>query len=142
MGIIYLSLLQKLKKEIVMRKFLTLCLWVLCAAVIFFAGFYIGSIDADAHEIKITSQCSGIGMEKSFSANYERIGDEVVKDEKTNSEKYTTRCLCFASDATHENIWVDTVELSGQSEEDVINTCNSDCQALCESRLNGFSFIE
>ena len=125
-----------------MRKLLILCLWVLCAAIIFFAGFYIGTLDTDDHKIKITSQCTGIGIEKSFSANYERIGDEVIKDEQTNSEKYTTRCLCFASNAEHKNLWVDTVEMYGDSEEEVRNICNSDCQKLCETRLEHFNFAE
>lgn len=125
-----------------MRKFLILCVWVLCAAVIFFAGFYIGTIDTNDHKITITSQCTGIGVERSFSANYERVGDEVVKDEQTQSEQYTTRCLCFASNAEHKNMWVDTVEISGNSEEEVRTTCNSDCQKLCEDRLANFSFAE
>ena len=125
-----------------MRKFLILCVWVLCAAVIFFAGFYIGTLDTNDHKIKITSQCTGIGVERSFSANYERVGDEVVKDEQSQSEQYTTRCLCFASNADHENLWVDTVELSGDSAEAVKAACDSDCQKLCEERLSNFSFAE
>lgn len=125
-----------------MRKFLTLCVWIICAAIIFFAGFYIGTLDTDDQKIKITSQCAGIGVERSFSANYERVGDKVIKDEKNNSEKYTTRCLCFASNAEHENLWVDTVELYGETEEAVRAQCNSDCQKLCEERLSFFTFAE
>lgn len=125
-----------------MRKIITWCLWIICIAVVFCAGFYIGALDADAHKIKVTSQCAGIGVEKTFSANYERVGDEVVKDEKTNSETYTTRCLCYASNTDHKDVWVDTVEISGESEEYVRVTCESDCQKLCESRLENFTFLE
>ena len=81
-------------------------------------------------------------VEKSFSSNYERINGTVVRDEKTNTETYTARCLCFASDATHKNIWVDTVELSGDTADAVRTTCDTDCQRLCEGRLADFTFAE
>ena len=116
--------------------------WIVGVIVVFFAGFYIGTLDADAHEIKITSQCTGIGVEKSFSSNYESVNGTVVRDETEKSESYTARCLCFASDATHENIWVDTVEFAGESSESVQSLCNSDCQKLCEGRLANFTFAE
>lgn len=116
--------------------------WIVGVIVVFFAGFYIGTLDADAHEIKITSQCTGIGVEKSFSSNYESVNGTVIRDDSEKSEKYTARCLCFASDATHKNIWVDTVEFSGESSESVQSLCNSDCQKLCEGRLANFTFAE
>ena len=125
-----------------MHKILKWILWVAVIVAVFFAGFYIGTMDADAHKIKITSQCAGIGIEKSFSSNYERINGTVVRDEKTNTETYTARCLCFASDATHKNIWVDTVELSGDTADAVRTTCDTDCQRLCEGRLADFTFAE
>lgn len=116
--------------------------WIVGIIVVFFAGFYIGTLDADAHEIKITSQCTGIGVEKSFSSNYESVNGTVIRDDSEKSEKYTTRCLCFASDTTHKNIWVDTVEFSGESSESVQSLCNNDCQKLCEGRLANFTFAE
>lgn len=125
-----------------MRKFITWGLWIICIGFVFCAGFYIGTLDTDANKIKVSSQCTGIGVEKTFSANYERVGNEVIKDEKTNSETYTTRCLCFASNADHKDVWVDTIEISGDSEESVRNTCNSDCQNICETRLENFTFLE
>ncbi len=117
-------------------------LGIVGALLIFGVGFYIGTLDADAHEIKITSQCAGIGVAKSFASNYESINGTVVRDETKRSESYTARCMCFASDATHKNIWVDTVEFSGESSESVQNLCNSDCQKLCEGRLANFTFAE
>ena len=116
--------------------------WIVGVIVVFFAGFYIGTLDADAHEIKITSQCAGIGVEKSFSSNYESVNGTVIRDETERSESYTARCLCFASDATHKNIWVDTVEFAGNAADVVRNLCNSDCQKLCEGRLANFTFAE
>ena len=124
------------------HKSLNWVLWILGVIVVFFAGFYIGTLDADAHEIKITSQCTEIGVSKTFSANYESINGQVIRDEKTNSETYNARCLCFASDATHKNIWVDTVELSGDTADNVRTQCNNDCQKLCEERLVDFKFTE
>lgn len=125
-----------------MHKFITWVLWIILLTFIFCAGFYIGTLDTNSNKIKISSQCVGIGVEKTFSANYERINNDVIKDEKTNSEKYTTRCLCFASNATYKNMWVDTIEINGDSEDDVKNTCNKDCQSICESRLENFTFLD
>ena len=116
--------------------------WIIGVIVVFFAGFYIGTLDADAHEIKITSQCTGIGVEQSYSANYESVNGTVVRDETKRSESYTARCMCFASDATHKNIWVDTVEFTANTMDGVRNLCNSDCQKLCEGRLANFTFAE
>ena len=116
--------------------------WIIGVIVVFFAGFYIGTLDADAHEIKITSQCAGIGVAKSFSSNYESVNGTVVRDETKRSESYTARCMCFASDATHKNIWVDTVEFTANTMDGVRNLCNSDCQKLCEGRLANFTFAE
>ena len=116
--------------------------WIIGVIVVFFAGFYIGTLDADAHEIKITSQCAGIGVEQSYSANYESVNGTVVRDETKRSESYTARCMCFASDATHKNIWVDTVEFTANTMDGVRNLCNSDCQKLCEGRLANFTFAE
>ncbi len=115
---------------------------VIGVLLVFIAGFYIGTLDADANKVKITSQCAGIGVEKSFSSNYEKINGTVVRDEQNRSEKYTARCLCFASDATHKNIWVDTVELAGESADAVRKTCDTECQQLCEGRLVNFTFSE
>lgn len=117
-------------------------LGIVGALLIFGAGFYIGTLDADAHEIKITSQCAGIGVAKSFASNYESINGTVVRDETKRSESYTARCMCFASDATHKNIWVDTVEFTANTMDGVRNLCNSDCQKLCEGRLANFTFAE
>lgn len=125
-----------------MKKLLKICIWFIFAAIVFFAGFYIGTIDTKDKKITITSQCTGIGIEKTFSANYERIGNNIIKNEKNNSEKYTTRCLCYASDATHKNIWVDAIEFSDVSEDSVHKKCASECQELCEKRLNKFTFVE
>ena len=116
--------------------------WIIGVIVVFFDGFYIGTLDADAHEIKITSQCTGIGVEQSYSANYESVNGTVVRDETKRSESYTARCMCFASDATHKNIWVDTVEFTANTMDGVRNLCNSDCQKLCEGRLANFTFAE
>ena len=116
--------------------------WIIGVIVVFFAGFYIGTLDADAHEIKITSQCTGIGVEQSYSSNYESVNGTVVRDETKRSESYTARCMCFASDATHKNIWVDTVEFTANTMDGVRNLCNSDCQKLCEGRLANFTFAE
>ena len=41
-----------------MHKSLHWILGIVGALLIFGVGFYIGTLDADAHEIKITSQCS------------------------------------------------------------------------------------
>lgn len=117
-------------------------LGIVGALLIFGAGFYIGTLDADAHEIKITSQCTGIGVEQSYSANYESVNGTVIRDETKRSESYTARCMCFASDATHKNIWVDTVEFTANTMDGVRNLCNSDCQKLCEGRLANFTFAE
>lgn len=117
-------------------------LGIVGALLIFGAGFYIGTLDADAHEIKITSQCAGIGVAKSFASNYESVNGTVVRDETKRSESYTARCMCFASDATHKNIWVDTVEFTAKTMDGVRNLCNSDCQKLCEGRLANFTFAE
>ena len=117
-------------------------LGIVGALLIFGAGFYIGTLDADAHEIKITSQCTGIGVEQSYSANYESVNGTVIRDETKRSESYTARCMCFASDATHKNIWVDTVEFTANTMDGVRNLCNSDCQNLCEGRLANFTFAE
>ncbi len=117
-------------------------LGIVGALLIFGAGFYIGTLDADAHEIKITSQCAGIGVAKSFASNYESVNGTVVRDETKRSESYTARCMCFASDATHKNIWVDTVEFTANTMDGVRNLCNSDCQKLCEGRLANFTFAE
>ena len=117
-------------------------LGIVGALLIFGAGFYIGTLDADAHEIKITSQCAGIGVAKSFASNYESVNGTVVRDETKRSESYTARCMCFASDATHKNIWVDTVEFTANTMDGVRNLCNSDCQKLCEGRLANFTFTE
>ncbi len=125
-----------------MHKVLHWIFWILGVIVVFFAGFYIGTLDANAHEITITSQCTGIGVEKSFSSNYETVNGTVVRDEKSKSENYTTRCMCFASDATHKNIWVDTVEFASESADSVRETCNTECQKLCEGRLANFTFSE
>ena len=116
--------------------------WIIGVIVVFFAGFYIGTLDADAHEIKITSQCAGIGVAKSFASNYESVNGTVVRDETKRSESYTARCMCFASDATHKNIWVDTVEFTANTMDGVRNLCNNDCQKLCEGRLANFTFAE
>ncbi len=115
---------------------------IIAALVLFGAGFYVGTLDAANHAVTVTSQCVGIGSEKSFSSSYESVNGHVVRDEKTHSEKYTARCMCFASDRTHKNIWVDTVEFSGDSVDSVRNLCNSDCQKLCEGRLENFQFAE
>lgn len=115
---------------------------VIGVLLVFMAGFYIGTLDAEEHTIKVTGQCAGIGVEKSFSSNFESVNGKVIRDEKTNSETYTARCLCFASDATHENIWVDTVEISGDSKDNVQKECSTNCQALCEERLTGFVFAD
>ena len=117
-------------------------LGIVGALLIFGAGFYIGTLDADAHEIKITSQCAGIGVAKSFASTYESVNGTVVRDETKRSESYTARCMCFASDATHKNIWVDTVEFTANTMDGVRNLCNSDCQKLCEGRLANFTFAE
>lgn len=77
---------------------------------------------------------------KTFSSNYEQVDGRVVRDEKTNTETYSTRCLCFASDRTHENIWVDTVQLMGKTADEVRELCNTDCQKMCEGRLANFTF--
>lgn len=110
--------------------------------LVFMAGFYVGTLDTDEKTVTITSQCAGIGVTKNFSSDFESINGQVVRDEKTNSETYTARCMCFASDATHKNIWVDTVELTGDTADEVRNICNTDCQKLCEGRLAGFKFSE
>ena len=125
-----------------MHKSLHWILGIVGALLIFGAGFYIGTLDADAHEIKITSQCAGIGVAKSFASNYESVHGTVVRDETKRSESYTARCMCFASDATHKNIWVDTVEFTANTMDGVRNLCNSDCQKLCEGRLANFTFAE
>lgn len=125
-----------------MHKSLHWILGIVGALLIFGAGFYIGTLDADAHEIKITSQCAGIGVAKSFASNYESVNGTVVRDETKRSESYTARCMCFASDATHKNIWVDTVEFTANTMDGVRNLCNSDCQKLCEGRLANFTFTE
>lgn len=125
-----------------MHKSLHWILGIVGALLIFGAGFYIGTLDADAHEIKITSQCAGIGVAKSFASNYESVNGTVVRDETKRSESYTARCMCFASDATHKNIWVDTVEFTANTMDGVRNLCNSDCQKLCEDRLANFTFAE
>lgn len=125
-----------------MHKSLHWILGIVGALLIFGAGFYIGTLDADAHEIKITSQCAGIGVAKSFASNYESVNGTVVRDETKRSESYTARCMCFASDATHKNIWVDTVEFAANTMDGVRNLCNSDCQKLCEGRLANFTFAE
>ena len=125
-----------------MHKSLHWILGIVGALLIFGAGFYIGTLDADAHEIKITSQCAGIGVAKSFASNYESVNGAVVRDETKRSESYTARCMCFASDATHKNIWVDTVEFTANTMDGVRNLCNSDCQKLCEGRLANFTFAE
>ena len=103
--------------------------------LVFMAGFYVGTLDTDEKTVTITSQCAGIGVTKSFSSDFESINGQVVRDEKTNSETYTARCMCFASDATHKNIWVDTVELTGDTADEVRNICNTDCQKLCQAKL-------
>ena len=125
-----------------MHKSLHWILGIVGALLIFGVGFYIGTLDADAHEIKITSQCAGIGVAKSFASNYESVNGTVVRDETKRSESYTARCMCFASDATHKNIWVDTVEFTANTMDGVRNLCNSDCQNLCEGRLANFTFAE
>lgn len=125
-----------------MHKSLHWILGIVGALLIFGAGFYIGTLDADAHEIKITSQCAGIGVAKSFASNYESVNGTVVRDETKRSESYTARCMCFASDAIHKNIWVDTVEFTANTMDGVRNLCNSDCQKLCEGRLANFTFAE
>lgn len=116
--------------------------WGAGMLIIFFSGFYIGTLDASENTVRITSQCTGFGVSKSFSSSYESVNGQVVRDESKNSETYTARCLCFASDASHKNVWVDTVEIAGDSAESVRTTCNNDCQTLCEGRLVGFTFAE
>ena len=118
-----------------MHKSVNFILWLLGLCVVFFVGFYVGTLDARENTVVITSQCAGISMEQSFSANYESIDGQVVRDEKHQSQNYSTRCLCFASDATHKNILVDSVEIYGDSEDAVRTQCMNDCQALCEERL-------
>lgn len=133
----------KHKKEKIMHihKFWHWILNFIAILLIFAAGFVIGLWDnANASKITITSQCTGIGVSKSFSSNYESINGRVIKDEQTKSETYTTRCLCFASDRTHKNIWVDSVEISGKSADDVRTQCDNTCQTLCEEHLAEFSF--
>ena len=105
-------------------------LGIVGALLIFGAGFYIGTLDADAHEIKITSQCAGIGVAKSFASNYESVNGTVVRDETKRSESYTARCMCFASDATHKNIWVDTVVCATCATAIVKNYAKADWQTL------------
>lgn len=116
--------------------------WILGVIVVFFAGFYVGTLDAHERDVIITSQCAGITMEQSVSANFESIDGQIIRNEKQESEIYTTRCMCFASDATHKNIWVDTVEFAGESADSVRETCNTECQKLCEGRLASFTFSE
>jgi len=50
--------------------------------------------------------------------------------------------MCFASDAMRQNVWVDTIEIAGNSEDTVRNECANNCQALCQERLAGFTFME
>ena len=116
--------------------------WGAGLLIIFCSGFYIGTLDASENTVRITSQCTGFGVSKSFSSSYESINGQVVRDESKNSETYTARCLCFASDAAHENAWVDTVEISGDSKDNVQKECSTNCQALCEERLTGFVFAD
>lgn len=107
---------------------------------LFGTGFYIGTLDkADKNEIKISSQCSGVGVQKTFSAKYETKNGEVVKNEKVATESYTARCLCYVSTQEYENLWVDTVEFSADSADAVKEKCNADCQKVCEDRLAEFS---
>lgn len=117
--------------------------WIISASFIialFGTGFYIGTLDtAKENEVKITSQCSGVGVQKSFSAKYETKNGKVVKDEQIKSEKYTTKCLCYFSNRQYENLWVDTIEMSGNSADKVKSVCNQNCQKLCEERLSEFS---
>lgn len=112
-----------------MHKFWNWVLSIIAILLLFSAGFYIGMLDnTDASKITVTSRCTGIGVSKTFSSNYEQVDGRVVRDEKTNTETYSTRCLCFASDRTHENIWVDTVQLMGKTADEVRELCNTDCQ--------------
>lgn len=86
-----------------MHKFWNWVLSIIAILLLFSAGFYIGMLDnTDASKITVTSRCTGIGVSKTFSSNYEQVDGRVVRDEKTNTETYSTRCLCFASDRTHE----------------------------------------
>ena len=55
-----------------MRKFLYVILGIVIICGLFGAGFYVGTLDnkETKSEMKITSQCAGSGMQKSFSAKY------------------------------------------------------------------------
>lgn len=110
--------------------------------LVFMVGFYVGTLDAAERDVVITSQCAGIGVSESYSASFATVDGQVVRDERQESKQYTSRCLCFASDATHENVWVDTVEISSDSEDAVRNECSANCQTLCEGRLAGFVFAD
>lgn len=117
--------------------------WIVGAAFIialFGTGFYIGTLDkANKNEITISSQCSGVGVQKTFSAKYESKNGEVIKNEKVETESYTSRCLCYVSTQDYENLWVDTVEFSGDTADIVKENCNTNCQKVCEERLAEFS---
>ena len=116
--------------------------WIVGIIVVFFAGFYVGTLDAHERDVIITSQCAGITMEQSVSANFESIDGQIIRNEKQESEIYTTGCMCFASDAMRQNVWVDTIEIAGNSEDTVRTECANNCQALCQERLAGFTFME
>ena len=124
-----------------MRKFLYVILGIVIICGLFGAGFYVGTLDnkETKSEMKITSQCAGSGIQKSFSAKYETKNGKVVKDEQVKSEQYTTRCLCYVSNDTYEKLWVDTVEMYADSADAVKAECETNCQKVCEERLAEFS---
>lgn len=124
-----------------MRKVFSWIINIILMALIFGAGFYVGILDnIYNNRIVITSQCAGSGVKKTMSANFERVDGQIIRDEKFETEIHTTRCLCYASDKTHKNLWVDTVEISADSADAAGAQCASGCQAMCEERLKEFTF--
>lgn len=113
---------------------------IIAMVAIFGAGFYIGMLDNARDRITITSECAGSGVQKSFSASFESRDGQVIKNEKTESQIYTTRCLCYAQDRAHGRVLVDSVEISDVSADAAHAKCAADCQTMCEGRLETFSF--
>lgn len=123
-----------------MRKVLYIILSVLIICGLFGIGFYIGTLDnKKEHETVITSECVGTGVQKSFSAAYETQNGKVIKDEQTKTKRYSTRCLCYVSNQTYQNLWVDFVEMYADSADAVKTECETNCQKICEERLSEFS---
>ncbi len=118
-------------------------LWAILYIIVFVMGFVVGMIsDKYDNKIVITHECTGQGVQKTYSAIFESRDGVVIRDEKIENATYTTSCLCWASDRTHTATVVAETEFSSNDESELHNTCDTACAAWCEYQLADFKFAE